>query len=105
MLTYLRKLKQWLSKVNNGELPALLQGYVDAIEKALADELLSPVFQSEKQAGGYPLLLLDRLLRGKQSVRFVLMLNQVYELEALIAIAHVPLLKLRVMMLYGQWEM
>jgi len=88
MLAYLRKLKQWLHKVNNGELPALLQGYVDAIEKALADELLAPVFQSEKQAGGYQLLLLDRLLRGKQSVRFVLMLNQVYELEALIAVAH-----------------
>lgn len=87
LLAYMRKLKLWLSQVDNGKLPVLLQRYVTAIEKALSHEMLTPIFQSEKIPGGYPLLLLDRLLRGKESVRFVLMLNQVYELEALIAIA------------------
>ncbi len=88
IIRYFEKLQGWLAQVDSADLPKLLKDLVVSITTILEEGILAEVLRKEtRKAKSNELLRIDKLFRGHDSVKYVLMVNHVFELEALISIA------------------
>jgi len=88
LIRFFEKFQRWMEKVDSNDLPSLLQRIIDSIKAILNEGILREVLsRGTAKAQPNQLLHLDKQFRGHDSVKYVVMLNQVYELEALISIA------------------
>ncbi len=87
-IRFLEQFQQWIDKVDKNGLPSLLKNILVSIKNILNEGVLSEVLrEGATNAKHGQLLWLDKQFREVNSVKYVMMLNQVYELEALISIA------------------
>ena len=87
-IRFLEQFQQWIDRVDKNGLPSLLKNILVSIKNILNEGVLSEVLrEGATNAKHGQLLWLDKQFREVNSVKYVMMLNQVYELEALISIA------------------
>lgn len=87
-IRFLEQFQQWIDRVDKNGLPSLLKNILVSIKTILNEGVLSEVLrEGATNAKHGQLLWLDKQFREVNSVKYVMMLNQVYELEALISIA------------------
>ena len=88
LVHFLEKLNQWVAQVDSNRVPTLLKNILYSIKSTLSQDGLHEVLrEGASNASLGQLLWLDKQFREASSVKYVLMLNQVYELEALLSIA------------------
>ncbi len=87
-IRFLEQFQHWIDRVDKNGLPSLLKNILVSIKNILNEGVLSEVLrEGATNAKHGQLLWLDKQFREVNSVKYVMMLNQVYELEALISIA------------------
>lgn len=87
-IRFLEQFQHWIDRIDKNGLPSLLKNILVSIKNILNEGVLSEVLrEGATNAKHGQLLWLDKQFREVNSVKYVMMLNQVYELEALISIA------------------